>query len=485
MFERLSRDTISYGIAMLLIRGLQIFLLPIYTRVLGAQDYGFLELITIAGALVNLTVALEISQGMGRYVADASDEGVRRAYATTAFGFSLLAYCLFALIVWTFALELSEILFFHQADSYILTLAAWAIAVNGVFVIAQDLLRWHLRPGAYLMASIAYALGSAGIGIWFVSVLGMGVAGVFWGQLAGAFMGLIFSLSGSAGLLGWLFDVRRLRTMLSYSLPLVISGVAVFGSSFIDRIVVRDVLGLEALGVYGVTARFASVVSILAIGFQFALSPLVFRHWQEPEAASILGKVFRLYLVAMVALVGALSLLSEIIITTMTGPAFHAGNTVLPLLALGAMFSTLYVFAPGLFLSGQTGKVALLNVLGAIINLCASLILIPWLGFFGAALAATITPACVFIGYLIFGHRWFRVQYQGVRVAFSLFLAMGLVLVGVFWPISSTPWEPIILILKLILWIFCVSLAFLVGTDVEDRRSALQFVGALALKRFI
>jgi O-antigen/teichoic acid export membrane protein len=80
----------------------------------------------------------------------------------------------------------------------------------------------------------------------------------------------------------------------------VISGAAVFGNLFIDRIAVLEFLGLEALGVYGVTARFASVVSILAVGLQAALSPLVFRHWREPGTAATLGRICRWYLVVMV-----------------------------------------------------------------------------------------------------------------------------------------------------------------------------------------
>lgn len=478
--QRLGRDTLLYGLATLLVRGLQIFLIPVYSRALGSGDYGVVETVAIAGALVNLTVALEISQGMARYIADASDERARRAFASTAVGFTALAYVAFALAVAAFDDELAHWLLAGKAPPQTLALAAAAIAVNGVFVVVQDLLRWQLRPGSYVAASLAYAVGSAGVGIWLVAVQGVGVAGVFWGQLAGALLGLVVSLSRAGGLLARVFDGQRLRTMLGYSLPLVLSGAAVFGNLFIDRIVVRELLGLEALGVYGVTARFASVVSILAVGLQAALSPLVFRHWREPGTASTVGRICRWYLVAMVALVGGIALLAAPIMGTLTGPAFHGGSAVLPLLTLGAMFSTLYVFAPGLFLGERTGHVALLNVMGALVNLVAALLLTRWLGLLGAALAATIAPAFVFMGYLALGRRWFTVPYQASRIALSLTLVVTLVLMGIAWPATPTLWDPAALIGKAALWCLCLCMAVALGTNANDRHQALQFLRALA-----
>ncbi len=481
--QRLGRDTLLYGLSTLLVRGLQIFLIPVYSRALGSGDYGVVETVAIAGALVNLTVALEISQGMARYIADAPDERARRAYASTAVGFAALAYAAFALAVWAFSDGLAHWLLAGQAPPKTLALAAAAIAINGVFVIVQDLLRWQLRPGSYVVASLAYALGSAGVGIWLVAVQEVGVAGVFWGQLAGALLGMVVSLSRASGLLERVFDAQRLQTMLRYSLPLVLSGAAVFGNLFIDRIVVRELLGLEALGVYGVTARFASVVSILAVGLQAALSPLVFRHWREPGTAATLGRICRWYLVAMVALVGAIALLSAPIMGTLTGPAFHGGSAVLPLLTLGAMFSTLYVFAPGLFLGERTGRVALLNVAGAMLNLFAALLLTRWFGLLGAALAATIAPACVFAGYLALGRPWFTVPYRAPRIAFTLTLVVALVLIGMTWPTNPTLWDPATLVAKAALWCLCLGLAVALGTDAADRYQASQVLRALARQR--
>jgi O-antigen/teichoic acid export membrane protein len=77
MLEQLLRSTFLYGWATLISRGSQLVLIPIYTRMLSPGEFGVVDMVAIFGALVNLTVALEISQGVARYLADARNESDR------------------------------------------------------------------------------------------------------------------------------------------------------------------------------------------------------------------------------------------------------------------------------------------------------------------------------------------------------------------------------------------------------------------------
>ena len=46
-------------------------------------------------------------------------------------------------------------------------------------------------------------------------------------------------------------------------MPLVLSGIGVFIALYIDRIAIKDLLGLEKLGIYGVAYRFAGVAFLV------------------------------------------------------------------------------------------------------------------------------------------------------------------------------------------------------------------------------
>lgn len=474
---RLKRDVIFYTASILLVRGMQIFLIPIYTRVLGVGEYGVVETVVIAAALVNLTVALEIAQGMARAIADEPDEATRRAYGSTAVGFGTAAYGLFLLAVCIAASPLAKWLLEGHADGKTLIVAAVALAVNGVFVLMQDLLRWHLRPGAHLSAGLAYSLGNACVGLGLVAGLHLGVIGVFWGQLAGAVLGGVVSVCGGRGLFVPRLDPVLLRRMLKYSLPLVVASAAVFGSLFLDRIIVREVLGLEALGIYGVTARFASAISILAIGLQAGLLPLVFRNWRDPATAHQFAGICRIYCCGITLLVGGLSLFSSEVFLIITHSAFYEGRSVLSLLSLGVALSTLYVFSPGLYLGERTRTVAVLNIVGVMVNLGVALALTPVLGLTGAAIASVFTSVAILAGHVVLGKRWFPVPYQWPRVAVSLGLAAGVAVLGMVWNAPPPTWSLMQISVKAAVLAFCAAIAVTAGLSAEDRAGILRFAG--------
>ena len=484
MLQRLGKDALVYGLATLLVRGIQIVLIPVYSRVLGASEYGIVETMAIVGALVNLTVALEISQGMARYMAEAPDKNLRRRYASTALVFGIAAYSMFVLFSAIVITPVSQWLLGDHGSVTIVLVAFGALAINGIFVLVQDLLRWELRPGAFLTSGLAYTLGSAGLGIFLVVFRDAGVIGIFWGQLAGALLGGIVAAGAASGLLIREFDGKRLLQMLGYSAPLVFSGFAVFANLFVDRIVVRQLLGIEALGLYGVAARFASVVSILTVGLQVALSPLVFRSWREPGTASSVAQVCRYYCAGMVPLIGGLGLFSGEIMLLASGPAFHDGRHVLPVLAIAAMFSTLYIFAPGLFLGERTGHVAALNVAAALLNLALALWLVPHYGMIAASAAAAVAAACGFAGFVFLGGRYFRVPYQCARVAASMLLSLALVLLALAWNNASPVWDLARAGLKLALLLAASAVAVMIGLAAEDRAFAARALGSFVNKLF-
>ena len=68
MLKAALRDSLVYGLATVLSRGMAFFLLPLYTHVLTVSQYGAYDLLITLGALANLTIALEISQGLARHL---------------------------------------------------------------------------------------------------------------------------------------------------------------------------------------------------------------------------------------------------------------------------------------------------------------------------------------------------------------------------------------------------------------------------------
>jgi O-antigen/teichoic acid export membrane protein len=249
-------------------------------------------------------------------------------------------------------------------------------------------------------------------------------------------------------LAGARFAPASLKSMLKFSMPLVLSSAAAIVSTFVDRVVVRESLGLHALGVYGVAARFASIVGILTVGLQAALSPLIYRLWRKADTAAKLHQVFRFYCAAMIPVLGGLSLFSPEIIFITSGQSFRDASLVLPPLAAASMLSSLYIFTPGLFLSGRTAIASSLNILGAVVNLGFCIILSRTVGIVGAALASAVAALVVFTGHALLGCRYFSVPFEKSHLAVCGAVLLLWVVCGIIISAQSFDGHPIFIAAK-------------------------------------
>ena len=70
MIGRAVKDSALYIASVFLTRGLNIILLPLYTRILTPSDYGNIDMLYTVAAVVNLVLALEVTQAIARFLPD-------------------------------------------------------------------------------------------------------------------------------------------------------------------------------------------------------------------------------------------------------------------------------------------------------------------------------------------------------------------------------------------------------------------------------
>ncbi len=268
--------------AALLSQGIGLLLFPFLAHHFLPQQYGVIDILTLVAIIANLTVALEVNQGLGRHFVDA-DERDRVGYASTALLFTVGAYTVFAAVALALAIPLTHVLLARGVDPWITRVAIAWIWVGGIVYLAQDQLRWRARPRAYALVAVTTATVTAGSTVVLVFGFGVGVIGVLIGQLAGALAAALVVFGLSRGAYTLLFDRRKLGVMLAFSLPLVPSSIGVFLNGFADRLVLQHTRSLADVGIYGVAFRIATIVTLLLAGFQGAAGPLILARRDDPR----------------------------------------------------------------------------------------------------------------------------------------------------------------------------------------------------------
>ena len=418
-----------YGLAALLSQGIGLLLFPFLAHHFSPREYGIIDILGLVAILANLTVALEINQGLGRHFVEAS-EPERVDYASTALLFTVAAYTVFAAIALPLATPLTHVLLAPGVDPWITRVAIVWIWIAGIVYLAQDQLRWRMRPRAFGLVAVTTATVTAGSTAVLILGFGVGVIGALLGQLIGALAAalVVFLLSRDAYALR--FDRRKLGVMLAFSLPLVPSSIGVFLNGFADRLVLQHTRSLTDVGVYGVAFRIATIVALLLAGFQGATTPLILARHEEPTTRDELARIFRLFSAGALIVFLVVSLFADTEVRVLASPSYARAEILVPYLFMSALLFGVYIFAPGLTIVKRTRTFASISVSAGLLNLGLALALVPPLGIRGAGLATVASSAWFFGLTMLFSQRHYAVGHDWLRLGAALAVAIGVLLLG-------------------------------------------------------
>lgn len=411
MLKDVLSDSLTYGLASVLSKGLVIFLLPLYTRVLSPSDYGAYDLLITLGALANLVVALEISQGLARFWADTPETDARWRLASTSLWFTVLMYGLFLAGGLLLASQLNGWLLGDSRYLDAFRLGLGFIAVNGIYYLLLNQFRWELRSKAYALASVAYALLTLLLAAVFCLLLDMELVGVMLAQLLAALIASMLCLWLLHDTFGWAFDFERLRDMLRFSAPLVPAGLAVFISLYINRFALNHFGSLADVGHFGIGSRVASMAALLMLGIQAALTPLVYEHYRDPQTPGQVARLFSWFMA--VALGGCLflALFSQELLMLFATSDFMAGAALVGVLAPALLLSQMYIFAPGIAIAKKTHWQLWVTLISALVSVAGNWLFVPLWGVWGAAIATLLASLFFFLCWLLLSQRLYRIPY--------------------------------------------------------------------------
>lgn len=430
MLKALLRDSVIYAIPSIVSRGLAIILIPLYTRVLSPADYGSFDLLSAFAVLVNLTVALEVSQGVARFYSDEKDAGRRVVYASSAFWFTIFCYAVFLGAAFFFNKELALIAMGREGVEAEFQVGVIYIFINGIFYLMQNQFRWELRSAHYAIVSLAVTVVTAVLAVILTYVWTWGLVGLLLGMAGGALVGCLYGLWYLRNSFRFQFQRNQLKEMLVFSVPLVPSGIAVFVSQYIDRLMINHYLSLGDVGIFGIGFRVASMVGLVIVGFQGALTPLIYAHYHDPATPEQLARIFRIFIAFALLLFLMVSMLAKEIMMVLTIPAYYDAAHIVVFLIPAILLSNMYIFAPGTAIEKKTHIILWINVAGAVLNALLNAVFIPSFGIEGAAIAKLISYGFVFGAYMWASQKLYYVPHDWKSLAQAT-LIVGTVAYGI------------------------------------------------------
>jgi O-antigen/teichoic acid export membrane protein len=423
---RLSGQTVVYGLSGASLPLIGLITLPVYTHVFTTRQYGALEIVVVAAGAVAIAIDLGLNLAAQRsfYAYPAEDLGQRRAVIATAVVASLATACVASALLVAFARPSAQALLGDRRYSTLVAVTALTLPVGVLAQLMREIMRLTLRPWPYLVSSLLSAGVGATVGIVLVTTGSARLEEVQWGALIGAALAGVYGLAAVRGNLSLAYSGRELAIMLRYGLPLVPMGLALWGLSLIDRIILQRLDGLAEVGVYGVANRAASVSLLAVVAFATAWSPFMLSlHAEDPEEerrvrARVLTYVSVLF--GVVALVLGLFAREALDIVA---PSFANGAYAVGLLALGlACQGVGAVAGAGLTIARRTPALAGYTMAALAVNLALCFALIPPWGGVGAAVATLASYIVLAVLQYRGGQRFDRAPFEPRRVLLALLI---------------------------------------------------------------
>lgn len=191
---------------------------------------------------------------------------------------------------------------------------------------------------------------------------------------------------------------RRVMQVVRVGLPIGISGVLIISYARIDQVIVYSIAGTNAAGLYGSVYNLLDQAHFVPISVLTTLSPVIAAAWPADRARLLRTARLTAELLAIASLGGLAFAIAAAtpVVRLIFGPQFVSAAPALPVLAAAFVFISFgYLNGNLLVVLGLQRRLLRVSLIALLVNLCGNLILVPLVGFMGAAWMTLATEVVV------------------------------------------------------------------------------------------
>lgn len=420
--KNLAKQTAIYGLSSIVGKFLNWCLVPLYTYVLtNSAEYGIVTNLYAWTALLLVILTYGMETGFFRY-ANKEKENATSVYSTVLCCVGATS-TIFAILAVILSQPIADLLGYSNHPEFIWMLCV-IVAMDAFGCIPFAYLRFQNRPIRFAYLKLAMILVNILANLFFLiacpKINATHPEWISWFYNPTYGVGYIFvsnlisTLFVTAMLLPEILkaklkiDFTTLKSILKYSFPLLILGVAGIMNQSLDKIIFPYLIPDRAvadaqLGIYGACFKVAMVMMMFTQAFRYAYEPFVFAQNKggdkKGECADAMKFFIIFSLLIFLGMVFYLDILKYIIRND-----YWEGLCVVPIILISYLFQGIYFnLAVWYKLTDKTQYGAYFSLIGLIITLLVNILFVPKYGYMASASASlccffTVTLLSYFIG---------------------------------------------------------------------------------------
>lgn len=444
--KKLAGQTAIYGLSSIIGRLLNYLLVPLYTRIFDPAAYGVVS--EFYAYVTFLIVLYTYGMETAYFHFSSKKENTLNVYSNSLSTLTFSSVILSSILI-VFSQSIATGLGYEAHPEYIIWFSL-ILAFDAITALPFAKLRQENRAKRFALIKIVNIGSNIGLNLFFLAFLPqianhsslsvlynpeIGVGYVFIANLISSLITIVF-FANDFRQIKFTIDKTLVKEMLVYAFPLLIAGFAGMINETLDRAILKYLVtdkstALHQLGVYSACYKLSIIMTLFVQTYRYAAEPFFFSQQSKKNNRALYATIMN-YFVFVCSLIFLGVMLFMNIAKYFIGEKFHEGLQVVPLLLFANLFLGVYLNLSMWYkLSGKTKYGAWFSIIGAIITIVLNFLLIPQMGYMGAAWATFICYGTIMILSYIYGQKHYAIPYS-IKICTSIIL-----LSVVLWQLSS------------------------------------------------
>lgn len=391
--KSISKSVMWQLLGKLSLQGISFFTIPVFTRILTPEDYGYTALYSSWSSILSLVIGMQTSGSIGN--ARINKDIKIQEYLSSIMSISILSFLPFFILSILFNNFFAQYLSIRRDLVILLVFQSFFNYVISFQISKFDV---YKQVEKSTLLSFFQTLLSVSLSLLFVLYMKNDKAiGKIYGHaipviLFGFFICVIVYIRGKV-----LWNSSYNRFCLSFSVPLILHGIGHLIFTQCDKIMLQKLQNTEVLGIYSIACTLSNVLVIIMGALNTSWVPFYYDYKSKNDVDSILIHTKQYLKLFTIITMGFILMVFEVF-KIMTPEEYHSGLLLLPIFALSSYFHFLYLFpVNNEFYYAKTNYIPIATIIAAVSNFIINAILIRPYGIFGAILGTLIAQIMLFI----------------------------------------------------------------------------------------
>ncbi|PNR93168.1 lipopolysaccharide biosynthesis protein, partial [Petrotoga sp. 9PWA.NaAc.5.4] len=426
-YKSLIKNSLLFAIGNIGSKTISFFMLPLYTRMLTTSDYGQLDVLQTTISLLIPLITFQAIEAVFRYSVD-----MRENESASSVLMNGILLCLIGMLIGLLLFPIFRRIEPFSSYTLFFYLILFFSMLNGVL---KQFVRGLGKIKTFVASDLAYTASFVTFNIIFLVYLKMGLEGYFLSMVLAHAIN-IFILLVFGNVFKYLniksFDKSFMKTMLIYSVPLIPNGLMLWVMSVSDRYILTYYLGFDATGIYSVSYKFPSLITLVNSIFFMAWQLSAIQEYGKEGYENFYKNIFGVLSSLLFLVTSLILLILKPLMSVFVADAFYESWKYVPMLLVGTVFQAFSSFFGTNYTASKKTKGAFTtSVVGAVVNIVVNFILIPFWGIQAAAFSTLLGYLAMWLMRVFDTKKYVDMKIDRKSMSISL-LIIGLQIVGLY-----------------------------------------------------